>query len=109
MNLKSLLMLTLGISMMLVITVGGMGLYGINKTNTSLQTINNDRLLPVSQLGTIRALLMKNRMRLNASLGFRTVEENTFTLETVEKNKAEIDKLWATYTHLFNRRGKAIN
>lgn len=101
MNLKSLLMLTLGISMMLVITVGGMGLYGINKTNTSLQTINNDRMLPVYQLGTIRALLMKNRMRLNASLGFRTVEENTLTLETVEKNKAEIDKLWTTYTHTY--------
>ncbi len=97
MTIKSLLMLSLGITLAFLVAMGGLGWYGVNRTNASLKTINDDRMLPVAQLGSIRALLIKNRMRLNASLGFHSTEENATTLKTVENNKVEIDKLWATY------------
>ncbi|NOS74726.1 MAG: methyl-accepting chemotaxis protein, partial [Methyloglobulus sp.] len=96
-KIKTLLTINLTFIIILLLTVGSFGLYGLNKSNLSLQTVFADRLVPASDLGDIRVLLMRNRLALNRALVFRNIEENNTALTQIQKNSAEIDRLWKKY------------
>jgi methyl-accepting chemotaxis protein len=73
------------------------GLTGQYKTGQSLQTVFDDRVLPLTQLSEVKSLLLESRLRLNVSAALKNSDENAQTLKTVEDNLAALDKTWAAY------------
>jgi len=72
-------------------------LFGMSKARDSLKTVYEDRIIALDQLADIESLMLFNRIAITASLEASTPEETSFNIATVEKNEAEIDKLWKAY------------
>ena len=96
-SIKTLLLTNFTFIILFLIIVGSLGLFGIKQSNSSLKTVYEDRIIPESDLGEIRILMMMNRLQLNRALAFRNAEAATFALNKIQKNTAEIDRLWAKY------------
>ena len=98
-NLKisTRLMLLIGLLLALLVAIGGLGLYGISKSNDALKSVYEDRTVPTGQLGEIKALLLDNRLNLNIALITPTPEVIRAETAGVEANIAAISKIWDAY------------
>jgi hypothetical protein len=67
-NLKiaTRLMVLIGVLSALLMAVGGLGLVGIGQSNAALRSVFEDRTVPAAQLGWINALVLRNRVAVNA-------------------------------------------
>ena len=98
-KLKISARLTILISLlsMLLLLVGGIGLFGISKANDALRTVYEDRTAPLAQLGEIDYLVQRNRVvvmdMLLQSEPANVAKRNKELRSNVEK----ITKTWATY------------
>lgn len=95
-NLKvsTRLAMLIGALSLLLIAIGGLGLFGIASSNAALQSVYEDRTIPTAQLGDIRSMVMANRLALNAAMVNPTAGMIATSTATVEANIAAIDKLW---------------
>jgi methyl-accepting chemotaxis protein-1 (serine sensor receptor) len=96
-NLKmsTRLMALLGLLSLLLLAVGGMGLFGIAKSNEALQTVYDDRVVPLQQLAEINRLMQRNQLALaNSVLYPDEIDKN---MAEIEANIAAITKLWDAY------------
>ncbi len=96
-NIQSRLNLVIALLSLLLLVVGGIGLFGMGKTNAGLRTVYENSTIPINQLAAIQKLLMTNRLRITASLVSPTpdiIEKNT---TEVESNIAKITELWDEY------------
>jgi len=98
-NLKvsTRLMTLIGVLSALLLTLGGLGLFGIGKSNDALKSVYEDRTVPAAQLGRINALMLHNRVAVNAALVTPTPEVIRERSAEVETNVAAIGKEWAAY------------
>ena len=101
-TIKMRLIVTLGIVGALLVAVGVLGIMGMREANKGLETVYNDRTVPLMDLGLM--IDMANRIRTNAVLAAnvgKTDVAEKMTTATREID-TEIDKLWAKYmaTHL---------
>jgi methyl-accepting chemotaxis protein len=92
--------ITIVISMLslIMLGIGGLGVNGIINVNDSLQTVYEDRTIPMSQLAEIQKLQMFNRILLTASLTETAPAVIAKNTTLVEANLEAISKLWAAYT-----------
>ncbi len=81
----------------LMITVGGMGLYGTSKSNGSLIAVYNDRLVPMGQLAAVDDRLTNNRVVLLLAMLSPTPDALAQSIAAVEANAVEIGKQWSAY------------
>jgi methyl-accepting chemotaxis protein len=79
----------------LAISVGVLGLYGMNKTNASLRTIYTARAIPAGQLATLKGKILSNRLAIVNGLAFK--DEAHQNIELVRQNILDINKIWETY------------
>ena len=81
----------------LLLGIASLAYLSLNNTNDSLRSIYHDRVMPMSQLGSIRELLLQNRLRLTASLvrpdGGILVNYSA----AIEQNNTDIDSLYKAY------------
>ncbi|OGO96062.1 MAG: chemotaxis protein [Curvibacter sp. GWA2_63_95] len=80
-----------------MIGVGMLGLYGISKSNDSLKTVYEDRVVALDQLGQVSYLLQRNRVLIMGMLLQPTaaaVERNNQEFRT---NAEKIVQVWASY------------
>ena len=91
------LMLLVGLFAVMLVSIGATGLIGIRQTNESLRTVYEDRTVPAAELGEIRALVLHNRVGVNAALVTATPEVVKASTEEVERNIASISKVWDAY------------
>jgi methyl-accepting chemotaxis protein-1 (serine sensor receptor) len=82
---------------LLLVSVGGVGLYGINKSNASLKTVYEDRTVPAVDLGQIDALVFSSRMHVAQALANPTPEVIQSSIASIQTNQAEIAKKWQAY------------
>src|SRR5690606_25533217 len=83
-----------------------LGLYGMHAAREALATVYADRMLPVMQLDRIGYRLNENRRlvvlaflaRQRNELGATPAEVH---LDTIGRNRSEIDRLWAAYLETF--------
>ena len=96
-EISTRLMLLIGLLSALLVAIGGLGLFGIGKSNDALKSVYEDRTVPTGQLGEIKALLLDNRLNINIAL--ITPKPEVIKAETagVEANTAAINKLWEAY------------
>jgi methyl-accepting chemotaxis protein len=79
----------------LSVVLTSVGLFGIRHSNASLQAVYADRLIPVNQLGLIKANLYQNRLRV-----FKTMilpNERELSIQIMEENLDEAKKIWDEY------------
>jgi methyl-accepting chemotaxis protein-1 (serine sensor receptor) len=99
-QLKVSTRLTLLIALMslLLLAVGGLGLWSTAQSNAALKTVYEDRTVPASQLGEVKALLLMDRLALAAAVMEPTPEVLKERVAQLEANRARLDKVWKAYT-----------
>lgn len=97
MTIKSRLMIMIGILSFLLITVGGIGLFGIDQSNKGLRTVYEDRTVPAVDLGTINDHWQV--IRLNAVVAANSNDTEVAKARTADtvRRDAEIQKIWAAF------------
>ncbi|MFI3221550.1 MAG: methyl-accepting chemotaxis protein [Methylococcaceae bacterium] len=96
-NIKSRLTTMMAVISILLLVIGGMGLFGMAKSNDGLRSVYEDRTVPMKQIAAIQKLLLTNRLLITASLSASTVEEIRQNTIEVEQNIKEIAQIWDAY------------
>jgi methyl-accepting chemotaxis protein len=98
-NLKISTRLTILIAFLsvLMITVGGMGLFGTSKANAAMHAVYDDRLVPMGQLSAVGDRLTNNRIAMLRVMLNPTPEAVAKGVAVVEANAREITKQWDAY------------
>jgi methyl-accepting chemotaxis protein len=88
--------LVLGSSLALA-AVGGMGIWGVIESRKAMQTVYDDRLVPLAQLADIDRRMHQNRLAVVTAQANPKPERIQQATQTVEANIAEITKIWNVY------------
>ncbi|MBT9508509.1 MAG: Tar ligand binding domain-containing protein [Rhodoferax sp.] len=98
-NLKISTRLTIliGILSVLLIGIGFIGLFGIVKSNDALQSVYEDRTVPMGQIAEIQRQLLRNRLAIATALVTPTPEIIGANTAEIEANIGVINKVWADY------------
>ncbi|MGZ8202505.1 MAG: methyl-accepting chemotaxis protein [Burkholderiales bacterium] len=96
-KIRTQLILLIAFLSTLLAAIGGAGLYGISMSNDGLEAVYKKRTVPMGQLGQIRYLVASNRLAIETTLITSTPEYIKEQADAVEKNIAEITRLWDEY------------
>ncbi|MFC7462920.1 methyl-accepting chemotaxis protein [Hydrogenophaga defluvii] len=98
-NLKisTRLIVLIGLLSALLITIGGIGLWGMSATNASFNTVYQDRMVPVGQLADVQRLVLRNRLEAASAMLDPRPEVLNKELTAMAANTKEINDLWAAY------------
>lgn len=96
-TIKSRLIITFFFIAITLLGIESISLFGMSKARDSLKTVYEDRIIALDQLTDIESLILQNRITITASLVTPTPDEININVAKLEKNKAEIDKIWETY------------
>ncbi|SFF30851.1 methyl-accepting chemotaxis protein, partial [Nitrosomonas sp. Nm166] len=96
-SIKSRLMFVISLLSVLLIGVGGLGIYGLNQTNDSFKGVYEDRAVPLGDLALIVDRMQ--RIRLNTALASysRNAEIVKQRKELTSQRDAEITATWQKY------------
>ena len=97
MKISTRLLLLVGLMSALLIGVGGLGLYGISASNAALQTVYDDRVVPLGQLADIQRMMLTNGAELTTAAIEATPEAASRHAAVIEANIAAVSKVWAAY------------
>ena len=81
----------------LLVFIGSLGLYGMSKSDHAIGTIYNDRVVPLTQLGDISYLMIRNRLLIANSLVVQTPEASAKNAEEIEGNITKMKDIWDAY------------
>jgi len=96
-TIKSRLIFVIGFLSALLVAIGSLGLFGMSKANDGLEAVYGTHTKALSYVSDIRALLLKNRLAIAVSQVTPTPEFIAKQTEEIEKNIAEITKIWEAY------------
>jgi methyl-accepting chemotaxis protein len=96
-SIRSRLILIISVMSILSVVLTTIGLVGIHFSNTGLQQIYNDRLVPSGQLAEINVLQLDSRLRVNGSLALYAPEENEKSIAQIKENMEKVTELWNSY------------
>jgi methyl-accepting chemotaxis protein-1 (serine sensor receptor) len=97
-KISAKLTLLIGILIAMLIGIGSIGLYGMTKTDDALDSVYNDRTVPIVQLNDIRYLQIRHRLVIANALIEKTAERTAATAAEVEVNIGKVTKLWETFS-----------
>ena len=96
-SIKVRMLIATTVMSILLLGIGSVAYLSLSTTHDSLRSIYDDRVLPMSQLGSIKGLLLQNRLILTASV----IKPGTGVLvnysAAIKKNNTDIDSLWKAY------------
>jgi methyl-accepting chemotaxis protein len=96
-SIKSRLTFIVAFMAAMLVAGGFLGLGGMARTEAGLKTVYQDRTIPLGDLYKIETLLLQNRIAVTASLVTPTPEFIAEHTAEVEKNIAEISRIWGAY------------
>ena len=96
-KISTRLALLIGFLTTLLLVIGGIGLYGMTKGDSALDTVYIDRAIPLGQLGEVRYLVISNRLLIANALIIQTPEAVAKNLPLIALNTTKINTLWAAY------------
>lgn len=97
MKISAKLVVLAGLLSLLMLALGGLGLYGLNASSQSLKTVYEDRTVPAVDLGEIGSLLQENEFLVAKALLLGDSSTFTETAKQIEDNEARVTKLWQAY------------
>ncbi|MFZ6770777.1 methyl-accepting chemotaxis protein [Undibacterium sp. Di26W] len=96
-TLKAKMLAIFGLMVMLIISIGVIGLYGINASNNSLKTVYEDRTIALEQVSDIDRQLLRNRYLVLQALANPSPENMKKGADSIVADNVTIDKIWAQY------------
>jgi methyl-accepting chemotaxis protein-1 (serine sensor receptor) len=101
-KISTRLAILIGTLSALLIAIGGVGLFGISRSNEALRSVYEDRTVPTGQIAEIQRLLLLNRLAIANTLVNASPDAITKNTAEVDRNMATIGKIWDAYmaTHL---------
>ena len=96
-TIKSRLAIVISFLLTALLVVGGMGLYGMNKSNEGLRTVYEDRTVALGQVAHVQALILDERLQLSLAILDPSESEIKRQTELVEKHIEEAGDIWSTF------------
>jgi len=78
-----------------MVMIGGMGLYASGKMNSALESVYDDKMIPLIQLDTIARANLNNQMAIAYALA--QPDDMAKYIQKIVDNRAVIDKQWEAY------------
>jgi methyl-accepting chemotaxis protein len=86
---------------LLLILVGGIGIWGMSQIDAALKTVYEDRTVPATQLAQIESLTLRNQMLLQESLIDLDAARTVQRVAQIDQNIATVTSTWARYTSTY--------
>ncbi|NRR30740.1 MCP four helix bundle domain-containing protein [Oxalobacteraceae bacterium] len=83
--------------LLLLAAIAVMGLKGMGDANAGLQTVYEDRTLPMGQLLVVQRLILRNRVAMNNTVALDDPVVTKANLSEIESNASDISRTWAAY------------
>jgi methyl-accepting chemotaxis protein-1 (serine sensor receptor) len=97
MTLKSRMTSVIGFLLLLAVSVGSLGLYGMSDSNDALKSVYVDRTVPLERLAFIERSMVRNRLMLAEGL-LDPAEANVRVLsDEMTKSIADMEKAWVAF------------
>ena len=96
-SIKARMVIVTTMMSILLIGIVSLAYLSLNITNDNLRSMYHDRVMPMSQLGSIRELLVQNQFKLMAILVRLDSGILANYSAAIEKNSTDIDSLWKAY------------
>ncbi len=98
-NLKisTRMLILLGSVALVMLVIAFSGIRGMGASNAALKTVYEDRAVSLGQLSDVQARMLENQWALTGALAIGTPEEAKRAVDDVNKNVAEVSKVWAAY------------
>jgi len=96
-KISTKLALLIGILGALLVLIGGIGLYGMSKSDAALDSLYADRTVPIAQLGETQYLQLRNRLVIANALIEQAPDRTAKTIAEVEANMGQISKVWEVF------------
>jgi methyl-accepting chemotaxis protein-1 (serine sensor receptor) len=87
-----------GAMLLLLMLVGGMGLYGLEKGATAMDEMYDQGVVEINEFGEIRTLMLLNRIAIVNCVMEPTPERIQLSTTQVESNLKKMAEVWAPYT-----------
>lgn len=87
----------LSLLVLLMLVIGGVGIYGMNSTVEGLDSLYKNRSLPMVELGDIRRRLLDNRIAIAVAQVSPDAEFIEEQIKLVQDNIAAIDQSWKRF------------
>ena len=98
MKISTRLLVLVGLLSALLVLVGALGLWSLDRSNASLKKVYLDRTIPTSELGQIDALTFSSRMHVAQALANPVPEVLNSSIAAVEANQQAIANKWQKYS-----------
>ncbi|MDB5905570.1 MAG: methyl-accepting chemotaxis sensory transducer, partial [Betaproteobacteria bacterium] len=96
-SIKTRLVSVIALLSVLMLVVGGLGLFGMQRSNDGLKTVYEDRTVPLQQLAAIDRLLNVSRLQVASAIIDGRPEVAKQNAVKIQANTETINKLWASY------------
>ncbi|PTN11403.1 methyl-accepting chemotaxis protein [Nitrosomonas aestuarii] len=97
MTIKSRLIMMIGTLSLLLVSIGGIGLYGIDQSNQGLKTVYEDRTVPAVDLATVLDRMQRTRLNAVVAANLRSDAAAKERTQMTMERDAEIDNVWKKY------------
>ncbi|MES2126374.1 MAG: Tar ligand binding domain-containing protein, partial [Pseudomonadota bacterium] len=95
-SIKTRLVGVMAFLSVLLLVIGGGGLFSLSKTNASMRTIYDDRLIAMGQLNQVSTNMLDIQIALGATIDGDAAATQK-ELDEVARRSAVADKMWAEY------------
>jgi len=97
MSIKARLVTIIAVLSVLLLGIGGLGMFSLSKSNESLRTVYEDRVVGLAHVTNVVRALARNRLAVYNAITNTSEENVKEQVENIHKNKAIIDKEWDGY------------
>ena len=97
MTIKTRLAFVIGMLSILLVSIGVLGLYGINQSNTGLKSVYEDRTVTAVQLGKILDVWYQVRKNAEDAVESKNIELSKKLAEEVNRLVKQNEGVWAQY------------
>lgn len=101
MDIRSLLITIIACMATILLGVETSALFGMSKMEDSLKTAYEDRVIALNELRDVEDMMLENRLIIMNILMSPTTDKISTGSANIEKNIAQIDKVWGAYTATF--------
>jgi methyl-accepting chemotaxis protein len=96
-SIKTRLNSLIALLSVLLLVIGGMGLFGMYRANEALRSVYQERTLGISQITQVDRLILRNRLLLEESIIDPTPELVQKKVAEAEANITEISQIWEVF------------
>jgi methyl-accepting chemotaxis protein-1 (serine sensor receptor) len=95
-SIKSRLIFMIALLSLMMLAIGGTGIYGLGSVNESMKSVYDDRLVSLGQLDQVIRLINRNELTIAKSLTGDPAQLGK-EMDSIDKNIAEGNKIWGEY------------